>query len=88
MLLIVIFQQQDYLNMTSIWTMQWFCECFRRFYILSTSYKPVSFLALKGAVHQAIQVLKPYKSDKNITWVYAITERLRENKSQNFSSHT
>ena len=38
----------------------------------------VHTFSFKGAVHQAIQVLKPYKCDKNITWVYAITGRLRQ----------
>jgi len=28
---------------------------------------------IKRAVCQAIQMLKPYKCDKNITWVYTIT---------------
>jgi len=36
------------------------------------------FEIVKGAVCQAIQVLKPYKCDKNIMWVYAITGRLRQ----------
>ena len=33
---------------------------------------------LKGAVFQAMQVLKLYKCDKNIMWVYIITGRLRQ----------
>ena len=35
-------------------------------------------LNIKGAVRKAIQVLKPYKCNKNIIWVYTITGRLRQ----------
>ena len=40
---------------------------------------------LPTAVCQAIQVLKPYKYDKNIMWVYAITGRLRQEVNNPFS---
>jgi len=33
----------------------------------------VHTVSFKGAVCQAIQVIKPYKCDNDITWVYAIT---------------
>ena len=38
----------------------------------------IFFTPLKGVLHQATQVQKPYKCDKNIAWVYAITGRLRQ----------
>jgi len=39
-------------------------------------YQLLVSLIIKGAVCQAIQVLKPYKYDNNIMWVYTITGRL------------
>ena len=43
-------------NMITCLGLWWFCDYAKK---------------IKGAVLQAIQVLKPYKCDKNIMWVYA-----------------